>query len=226
VKYLLVSVAAAYFVYAFIPAFYNRYLNPRILRNTGVPKQLLLTFDDGPSGKYTGVLLDILAKHQVKATFFLVAQEAEKFPQLVDRMLDEGHSLGLHSLEHKNALLKGYRYTKEDFRQSMRLMALHKWPIGFYRAPWGIMNILTMHYVRKYDLLPVGWSMMTGDWSVRATVASIEEKLLQRVRDGAIICLHDNGRAEDAPRKMIEALDTAIPQLKVAGYSFVKLARE
>lgn len=225
-KYLFISLAAAYFVYALIPAFYNRYLNPQILRNTGVKKQLVLTFDDGPSGKYTEVLLDILAKHRIKATFFLVAKEAEKYPQLVDRLLAEGHSLGLHSLEHKNALLKGHEYTKDDFQQSMRLMESHKWPVGFYRAPWGIMNILTMHYVRKYDLIPVGWSVMAEDWSAKATVDSIEKKLLQRVRDGAIICLHDNGKAEEAPQKMIEALDTVIPKLKAAGYSFVKLSRE
>lgn len=224
-KYFFISLAAAYFVYALIPAFYNRYLNPQILRNTGMAKQLVLTFDDGPSGKYTGALLDILAKHQIKVTFFLVAKEAEKYPQLVGRMLEEGHSLGLHSLEHKNALVKGYRYTKEDFSQSMRLMALHKWPVGFYRAPWGIMNILTMRFVRKYDLLPVCWSVMTEDWSAKATAASIEEKLLRRARDGAIICLHDNGKTEDAPAKMLEALNAAIPKLKAAGYSFVKLTR-
>jgi len=225
-KYFIISVVAAYFVYALIPALYNRYLNSQILRNTGVPKQLVLTFDDGPHATYTGELMDVLAKHQIKATFFLVAKQAEKYSQLVDRILAEGHSLGLHSLEHKNALLKGYSYTKEDFRQSMEIMAIHNWPVRFYRAPWGIMNILTMRFVRKYDLRPVCWSVMTEDWSSSATAASIEKKLLQRASDGAIICLHDNGRVEGAPAKLLQALDAAIPKLKAAGYSFVRLERE
>ncbi len=219
-----VCLTGVYALYAILPTFYNKYWNSKVLRETGRTGALFLTFDDGPHRKYTAELLDILAKYQIQATFFLVAKRAEQCPDLVDRMLSERHCIGLHSLEHKDAMLKGYRHTKEDFRQSMAIMTKHHWPVSFYRPPWGRTNLFTLHFAAKYHLKPVLWSIMAEDWNKHSTISSIENKLLARAKDGGIICLHDNGGAPEALEKTLMALDHVIPRLKEAGYHFFGLS--
>ncbi len=130
--------------YSIIPTFYYKFKGTPIVNNIDEKKFLSLTFDDGPDKKYTGELLDLLKKYNIKATFFVVAKFAEENYELIKRMEEEGHTIGLHSLEHKNALLNGPLYTNKEFEESLKIMDKINVNIKSFRPPWGHLNLLTI----------------------------------------------------------------------------------
>lgn len=184
-------------------------------------KNLYLTFDDGPSAAYTGKLLDLLGEYDVKATFFVVADFAKDQPALIERMKAEGHLIGLHSLEHKSAMVQTPFYTAMEFRQSMKIMKELGVDVKYYRPPWGHVNLFTLRNIKKYNLKKVIWHVMAEDWEADATEDEIQYKLLKRAGKGDVICLHDGrGKVDDAPEKMIAALAKTIPVWLEEGYQF------
>ena len=188
-------------------------------------KRLVLTFDDGPDPVYTKKVLDILKDNKVKASFFVVAENAASYPELIDRIKKEGHCVALHSLEHRHALLCGYYYMKYDFSKSMELLQKLDCDVKFYRPPWGARNLFTGAFVKKYNLTMVLWDVMVGDWKADATPELLAQRITKKVHDGAVICLHDGcekyGGAKGAPFNTIDALKLVIPKLKEEGYDFV-----
>lgn len=217
--------AGGFAVHSVIPSLYHKHRNPAVLRRTGVPGTVMLTFDDGPDPDYTGRLLDLLKKEEVKAAFFVVTREAVKEEALIDRMLSEGHVVGFHSMDHQNAMVRGYLHTRKDFRTGSEFMKRKGISDIWYRPPWGLTNLFSWHFVRKYGMKMVLWNVMAEDWEKGATTGSIRKKCLSRVKDGSILCLHDGGRrtggAPGAPEKTLEALTYVIPALKEAGCRFI-----
>lgn len=209
--------------YSILPTVLLRIIFKR-RRGKGLQKQaLFLTFDDGPSQEYTNQLLDILKRHQVKGTFFVVTEFALQNREMITRMAQEGHSIGIHSREHKSALFRGPFFLRRDFRGSLSTMAeLGQTPV-YYRPPWGQLNLFSFFYMKRYGLKLVLWDVMAEDWSKSATPMKIKEKLLKRVRPGSVICLHDGRGAEGAPGKTLEAVDQVIPLLREKGYDFYRL---
>jgi peptidoglycan/xylan/chitin deacetylase (PgdA/CDA1 family) len=188
-------------------------------------KKLVLTFDDGPNPLYTPKLLDVLKVHKVKATFFVVARDAMRYPELIERIKKEGHGIALHSLEHRHALLSGYVYTKNDFSKSIKLLNILKCNIKFFRPPWGVRNLFTAKFIKKHNLHMVLWDIMVEDWKIKNTPGMLAGRIYKKVFDGAIICLHDGGEKHGgdygAPLHMIKALQMVLPKLKKDGYEFV-----
>lgn len=188
-------------------------------------KRLILTFDDGPNAAYTGKLLDLLRDSNVKATFFVVAKNAARLPELIQRMKKEGHGIALHSLEHRHALVCSYSYMKYDFAKSIELLQNLNCRMIYYRPPWGVRNLFTKSFVKKHKLHMVLWDIMVGDWRSKHTPKMLEDRIVKRVFDGAVICLHDGGENyggdKGAPFNTIEALKNVIPKLKEDGYEFV-----
>ena len=186
-------------------------------------KVVYLTFDDGPDEKYTAKLLDLLKKHNIKATFFVVASFARNNPQIIDRMKKENHCIGLHSFEHKNALFQSRGYTKYDFEESIKIMNDLGVNFKFYRPPWGHCNIFTSREIKKHNLKKVLWDVMAQDWQGNTTVEAITDKLLLRSKENSIICLHDGRGENEAPSRTIKALQKAIPIWKINGYKFATM---
>lgn len=216
---------AGFAIHSVIPALYHKYRNPEVIRRTGIPRTVMLTFDDGPDPDYTGQLLDLLKKEEVRAVFFTVTREAEGQEALIRRMIDEGHVVGFHSMDHQNAIARGFFHTRKDFMAGAEFLKRLGITELYYRPPWGLSNVFTWHYVKKYGMKMVLWDVMAEDWEAKATVGSIRKKCLSRVSDGSIICLHDGGKnsggAPGAPGKTLEALTYIIPELKEAGYRFI-----
>lgn len=186
-------------------------------------KRLYLTFDDGPSREYTGQLLDLLKRYGIRATFFVVGEFAGKNRELIKRMKEEGHLVGIHSICHANALFRGRRFIRRDLEQSMETMKEMGCNIRCYRPPWGHLNLWTLYYCKRWDLKLTFWDVMAHDWSAKETAGTIEKKLLKRVFPGAVICLHDGRGATGAPGRTIEALRSALPVLIGQGYSFERM---
>lgn len=183
-------------------------------------KILYLTFDDGPDRRYTWKLLELLAKYNVRASFFVVASFAGKNPEIMEKMKAEGHLIGLHSLEHKDAYLQAPGYTKRDFAASMRIMeglGIHP---QYFRPPWGHHTFFTDRETERYGLHPVYWDVMAQDWRAYTSAAAIVGRLKRRTAPGAVICLHDGRGRRNAPERMILALRVMIPYWLQEGYTF------
>ena len=209
--------------YSIVPTFYYKFRGTPIVNEVSENKFLSLTFDDGPDGKYTSTLLDLLKKYDIKATFFVVAKFAEKNPAIIKRMEKEGHTIGLHSLEHKNGLLNGPIYTNKEFEESLKIMKSLNVNVKSFRPSWGHLNLETIYNLKKHDLKLVLWDVIIGDWKANITADEISRRLLEQSKNRSIICLHDGRGENEAPKRTIEALEKTIPIWLEEGYKFLKV---
>jgi len=172
------------------------------------PGELALTFDDGPNPVWTPRLLDILAGHDVRATFFMVGKFAEAEPALARRIAAAGHLIGNHSWSHANlALTAGAKIYEELKRTSGTIEQILGKPVRFFRPPYGARRPKVFHVARSLGLVPVLWNAMTNDWA-EPSADRIAENLSRRIdrlggRGHAVnIVLHDGGhRALGANRE-------------------------
>ncbi|MGA2351259.1 MAG: polysaccharide deacetylase family protein [Terracidiphilus sp.] len=168
------------------------------------PGELALTFDDGPNPAWTPRLLDLLAAHNLHATFFIVGSRAQAEPALVRNILDAGHLIGNHSWSHPNlALASARRIYDELSRTSQTLSQIAGAPIRFFRPPFGARRPEVLRSARRLGLTPVLWNAMTSDWkdpSADAIANQLIHKIdgLQRKGQAANIVLHDGSHADPA----------------------------
>ncbi len=183
-------------------------------------KTLCLTFDDGMDPRYTPKLLDLLAEQEIHASFFLLASTAAQHPELLRRIQKEGHTIGLHSLNHQNQILQLPHSLWMDFRKSMQILTDLEAKPAYYRPPWGHATLLGLWLCRRYRLKQVLWTVIVGDWAKDASVDGLCRKLRSQVHGTAVICLHDGRGTGEAPLKTIGALERMIPYWKEEGYVF------
>ena len=163
------------------------------------PRQLFLTYDDGPNDPHTLKLLDLLAKHDAKATFFLIGRYVRQRPDIARRMVASGHAIGNHTYTHPNLIflssgglareLDGCNKAIED--------AVGQRPTLF-RPPFGGRRPDTLSTARKLGLLPVMWSVTSFDWKPtrpEVIAAYTERALRKRKQGGHIVLLHDGSHA-------------------------------
>lgn len=182
--FLLFSLAAPFF-----PEF--SYYLPIISRGKKSLRAVSLTFDDGPSPTSTPFLLDLLARYGLRATFFVVGEKAEKHPELIARIIAEGHSLGNHSWKHDPFLmLKTKKRLAKDIHDTQQL--LQKWAIQplVFRPPVGITGPRLAGVLAAEGLLAVNYSCRAYDRGNR-DVRNISDKIIKNLQYGDIIMLHD-----------------------------------
>lgn len=217
----VVVLIVIYLIYAGIPAAALRAANALRFKFSKHPEKILyLTFDDGPDANYTGKLLDLLTENQIHATFFTVADFAQNNPELIQRMKNDGHSIACHSLTHKCAMFQGPRETRKDLARSLNIMKRLGVDVKYYRAPWGLYNLTLIRELKKHHIQRIIWNVMIGDWSGRVTVDTLVHRLLSRVSNEAVICLHDGRGTDHAPARTIKTLERVLPELKQQGYVF------
>ncbi|RUS48630.1 polysaccharide deacetylase family protein [Cohnella sp. AR92] len=196
-------------LYDFIPGFISRVFGFRVFRRGKAEKEIAITFDDGPDPVYTPQLLDLLKKHDAKATFFVVGENAENNPEIIRRMYEEGHSLGIHNYVHRSNWIMSPRTVKKQVQRTSDVLfeITGRRPI-YYRPPWGILNLFDYRQLRHYQI--VLWSGMFGDWKEKAGVGKLYHKMRRQLAPGEVFVLHDCGRTfgadENAPANMIAAL--------------------
>lgn len=169
----------------------------RALTAPARPGELALTFDDGPNPAWTPRLIDILAGHDVRATFFLVGSFAQAEPGLVRRIAAAGHLIGDHSWSHPNlALTPAAKVRDELLRTKDVLQQITGRPVRFFRPPFGARRPAVFRVARLLGLEPVLWNAMTSDWS-QTSADVIAQRLMRRVDRlqqrglAANIVLHD-----------------------------------
>ncbi len=171
------------------------------------PGELALTFDDGPNATWTQRLVDILAKHEVRATFFLLGSRAEAEPELVRRIAAAGHVIGNHSWSHPNmARARAGRIHQELERTNETLEQITGAPVKFFRPPYGARRPAVFRMAREMGLKLVLWNAMTTDWnepSAERIAKQLAERIdrLQRRGRAANIVLHDGGHRDPAANR-------------------------
>jgi peptidoglycan/xylan/chitin deacetylase (PgdA/CDA1 family) len=150
-----------------------------------------LTYDDGPDPEHTPAVLDALEAAGVRATFFQLVVRAERHPDLVRRIVDGGHEVGLHGVDHARLttlpVLRVAALLKEG-RQ--RLEAVTGTPVRLFRPAYGSQSLRTLVATRRAGLYPVVWGASTDDWR-DGTSEEIVRRVLPRVGPGEIVLLHD-----------------------------------
>jgi len=156
---------------------------------TGEPL-VALTFDDGPHPTFTPRLLEVLTKHQARATFFMIGKYAQRYPQLVGQVAEGGHTIGNHSWNHRLFPTISGRERRQQIRACARVLAPHAQ--RFFRPPGGHQTLRS-----RLDALwlyhdVVTWNVIIGDWVDHDYNANrIFEKLKNKIGAGSIVLLHD-----------------------------------
>ena len=186
-------------------------------------KQIALTYDDGPNDPHTLKLLDVLAKHSVQATFFMIGRYVQQRPDIARAVAQAGHVIGNHTLTHPLLIFKSEAQTRAqlvDCHQALQdAIGQHS---NLFRPPWGGRRPATLRIARELGLQTVMWNVTGYDWNA-PPAAVIESKVARQMRGGDVILLHDGEhRAMGADRaQTVIATDNLIQRYKNEGYEFV-----
>ena len=177
-------------------------------------RYVALTFDDGPSGRFTRRLLDGLEERGVKATFLLCGYRIEDYPNEVTRIAAEGHEIGLHGFSHDpmNTMTLA-----QVTREIQKTAALLPQSTPFLRPPGGKLNDATITAAKNAGLAILSWSNDPQDWACR-DAATITSRVVEKARDGDVILLHDMSDSS------VTAALRIVDQLKARGFQFVTVS--
>jgi peptidoglycan/xylan/chitin deacetylase (PgdA/CDA1 family) len=180
---------------------------------------IALTIDDGPDPTWTPLVLKLLSRYGITATFFLIGRSAVNNPKLVAMIADNGHQIGNHTYSHPMPFNQLTRAGIHDqiHRTTDALATLTNAHPTFFRAPGGAWSTTVLAEVASAGLRPLDWSVDPRDWS-RPGVPHIVDTILGQTRPGAIILDHDGGGNR---QQTVDALTIALPRLLDAGYQFV-----
>lgn len=188
---------------------------PKSALTPGV-KYVALTFDDGPHHQLTPRILDILKKHQAKATFYVLGNRVEYYPEIVKRTVDEGHEIGSHSWSHpKLTSLKPTELAQQINQTSNSIEKITGKPPATLRPPYGAVNDAVKRSIKGPI---VNWSVDTLDWK-HHNKEKVKQIVRQTTHDGSIILMHDIQKAS------ADALEDIIVSLSKQGYHFVTVSQ-
>ncbi|MBM4161250.1 MAG: polysaccharide deacetylase family protein [Ignavibacteria bacterium] len=179
-----------------------------------------LTFDDGPHPCATYKVLDILGRRKIRATFFLVGNDALLHPQVVRRIAEEGHSIGNHAFSHRSLFFKPKSLQVSEIEKTDEILAqiVGKRPI-YFRPPYGYFDRNTLRAAKETHHKLVMWDVDPRDYDARP-VQEIVEDVASNTRHGSIILFHDNHSTEDTVGQF---LNPVLNRLEERGYQFSAL---
>jgi peptidoglycan-N-acetylglucosamine deacetylase len=186
-------------------------------------KQIALTFDDGPNEPHTANLLEVLAKHNVHATFFLVGCYVRQRPDLAQAIAKQGHTIGNHTFTHPLLIFQPASRIRQEILECRDVISD---AIGehsnLFRPPWGGRRPGVFQIVRQLGLEPVMWNLNGHDWNAPSP-ESIEQKVSRRICGGDLVLLHDGSHvAFGADRSnTVQSVDRVIARYHSEGHEFV-----
>jgi peptidoglycan-N-acetylglucosamine deacetylase len=184
-----------------------------VLRKVG-GQRICLTFDDGPDPDYTPELLDLLAGHGCQATFFLLGHSAQRHPDLVARIVNEGHSLGNHTFSHLRPHRHGDEVDAWEVSHSQRILEdLSGRELRWFRPPYGRLTPGLAREAARLGLTTVLWSRSAVDWGLFGTCRGIARRL-DRTRAGDVLLLHDAVRRHNHPDRTLSVLPDFLSRLR------------
>jgi peptidoglycan/xylan/chitin deacetylase (PgdA/CDA1 family) len=198
----------------------------------GHGKLMALTYDDGPNTAWTTKLLDLLAKHDVKATFFSIGHYAREQPALLREVAAAGHAIGNHTYSHIAMAFHSDETVRRELRMATEAIedAGVEMPLvqgkRLMRPPWGRRRPGTLRVLREEGYVPVVWSVTLWDWSKGVTTEKIMRKAEKQIRGGDVILLHDGCNVAMGWDRShsVEATELILTQWKEQqGYEFVTI---
>ncbi len=199
-------------MFAKTPKFIQLLFPKLVWRKDSLSKEIWLTFDDGPYPEVTPFILSILKKENVKATFFLVGQQIEKFPELTERIIKNGHLIANHSYSHKNGWFTSKEKYLNDIESCQRLMQDNK----LFRPPYGkITKTQITSLKEKYKIIL--WDVLSYDFNQKISPKRVQENIIKNTTSGSIIVMHNNPVSFNNIQLVLEK---SIKKLKAKGYNF------
>jgi peptidoglycan/xylan/chitin deacetylase (PgdA/CDA1 family) len=186
-------------------------------------RQLALTFDDGPNDPWTPRLLEVLDRHQICATFFLIGRFVAQRPEIARQIAAAGHVIGNHTHDHPNLIFVRPKEVESQIRRCadvlQQTLGAHS---SLFRPPYGGRTPQALRAVRRCGLIPVLWSVSGWDWDAKSA-GEIENKVMGSVEGGDVILLHDGGhRYLGVDRSFtVSAVNQLIGRCRDQGFTFV-----
>lgn len=188
-------------------------------------RALALTYDDGPNDPWTLRLLEVLERHSVKATFFVIGRFVEQRPDILRDVAAAGHSLGIHTWDHPNLLFAGSAETRSQLERTRRIIfETTGVDTVLMRPPFGARSPGTLRVVRELGLIPVMWNVTCYDWKP-ITPERILAHAARQMRGGDVILMHDGGHVRMGANRghSVEATDQVIRKYAAEGYGFLTI---
>ena len=200
----------------------KQYPDTFILRGPTDQKRIALTFDDGPDPRFTEDVLNVLNQYNVSGTFFLMGSRAIAYPEIVERINNEGHVIGNHTYFHPNLVKEADIPTleREVTRTENTLNDIIDYRTSLFRPPYGFLYNELVEKLAEMQYLIIGWSVDSLDWEEDPPEV-IASNVLDNVHPGAIILMHDGADWDGDRTNTIAALRQIIPALQKQGYEFV-----
>lgn len=197
------------------PFFYRWVFSEALFRIGSDESDVYLTFDDGPHPEATPFVLDTLAEEGVEATFFLLGKNAEKHPDLLHRIIDEGHSVANHGYAH----LDGWHTSTEDYVKDFQ-RAAQVLGEGAMRPPYGRITVAQYRALRAKGTI-VLWDVLSGDFDASTGPERTVRNVADNLRNGSIIVMHDSQKALTNLRSSLKPI---IRSIKEQGFAMKKIA--
>jgi peptidoglycan/xylan/chitin deacetylase (PgdA/CDA1 family) len=222
------AAAASYAGYATMAP--GSQLYGRTLVHGNDPAQMALTYDDGPNDPHTLHLLDVLAKHGAKATFFLIGKYVRQRPDVVRAIQAAGHAIGNHTYTHPNLIFVPIKQVRQELEDCRKILeeAIGA-PAPLFRPPFGGRRPDVLKTARSLGMTPVMWSVTAYDWSAKSSEAIVEkvgsEIASHRNPQGEIVLLHDGGHRTFGTDRhyTVEATRSLLEKYSAAGKKFVAI---
>lgn len=206
------------FYYVKTPFWLKKLYNRGLWQLPGNRKVIYLSFDDGPNPAITSFVLDELSKFNAKATFFCIGNNVAKYPQLYQRILDEGHAVGNHTYDHLN----GWKTNKKDYLDNI-LKAKKYIDADLFRPPYGRISRAQANALKSAEVQfhTVMWSVLSGDFDNRISPEKCYDNVLKNASNGSIVVFHDS---EKAKTRMQYALPLVLQYFYEQGFVFEKIS--
>ena len=194
------------------PTIIQKFFSNYRWRFSSVPKEIYLTFDDGPTLEVTNFVLEELKKHQAKATFFCIGKNVKKHQNIYHKIQEEGHSVGNHTFNHLNGLLtKNTRYIENIQQASAYIVS------KLFRPPFGRLKSSQARLLQQEGYKIIMWDVLSGDFDRSISPEKCLENVLKNTTNGSIIVMHDSEKAKD---KIYFALPRILDHFSQKGYLF------
>ena len=182
-------------------------------------KVVALTYDDCPHPPYTNQLLDILGRYQAQATFFEIGRNIEKHPEILPMIVARGHELANHSYSHKDMMFKPREFLVSEIEKTDKLLQESdgKQDNISFRPPWGRRFVVLSYLLWQKHKKLIMWDVDSQDYEPTHTAENIANRVIDNVRSGSIVVMHDGGGDRS---KTVTATEAIVKNLQSKGYAF------
>ena len=194
------------------PSIIQRVFSNYRWRFSSVPKEIYLTFDDGPTPEITTFVLNELKKHKAKATFFCIGKNVKKHLTIYKRIKKEGHALGNHTYNHLN----GFRTNNTNYIENI-LQAEKLIETNLFRPPYGRLKSSQAKSIISKGYKIIMWDVLSGDFDTTITPEKCLKNVLDKTTNGSIVVMHDSEKAKD---KIFYTLPKILSYYQEKGYLF------